>query len=114
MAANVDAGNRMHEIFKKEGEMTDEEIAELRRLIANSGSLTGIFSGSFSNVANIRMNIELIAAIRSFDKASANLITTTNKLTKRILILTYVVVGLGLISVIPEVRDLIKWFFAGK
>lgn len=109
MSANIDPKIRMHKILTKEGEITDEEITELRKLIAPAfpgGSTT-------SDLPHFRMNLELIAAIRSFDRASADLITTTNKLTKRILILTYVVVGLGLISVIPVVRDLIG-FFAGK
>ena len=67
-----------------------------------------IFSSTVGREANFRMSIELIVAIRSFDRASANLITTSNKLQNRILTLTYAVVGLGLISVIPAVRDLIS------
>ena len=104
------ASNRTYKILTKEGSLTDEDITELRKLIGKVG-MTKTF---YSDMANFRMNTELIAAIRTFDKASADLITTTNKLTNRILILTYVVVGLGLISVIPVVRDLIRWFFASK
>ena len=111
MADSIDASNRTLEILKKEGEITDENIVELRRLVGQLASSMELFaSATYSNVANFRMSMELIAAIRTFDKASADLITTTNKLTNRILILTYVVVGLGLISVIPVVRDLISFF----
>ena len=110
MAAITDPDNRMLKIIKQEAEITDENLSELRRLLSQLPSGTqSFFAGPNSNVAAFRMNIELIAAIRSFDQASANLITTTNKLTNRILILTYVVVGLGLISAIPVVLDFFRF-----
>ena len=108
---NVDitaASYRVIEILRQERSLTDGEIAELRTLSGAVDTRT-----TYWDVAHFRMNVELLAAIRSFDKASANLITTTNKLTERILMLTCVAIGLGLISVIPVVRDLIN-FFAGK
>lgn len=114
MAANIDSDGRMLEIIKKDAEITDKDLSELRGLLSQlTSAAQSFFAGSYSNVAAFRMNVELIAAIRSFDKASANLITTTNTLTRRIVCLTYVVIGLGIISAIPSVRDLIS-FFATK
>lgn len=110
MAADTDPDKRMLEIIKQNAEITDENLSELRSLLSQlTSAAQSIFAGSYSNVAAFRMNIELMAAIRTFDKASANLIRTTNKLTKRILILTYVVVGLGLVSAIPAVLQLFRF-----
>ena len=91
MAANIDASYRTLEILKQESEITGENIVELRRLLEQLASPIGLLaSDTYSNVANFRMSIELIAAIRKFDKASADLIATTNKLTTWILIVTCV------------------------
>ena len=105
--ANISLHNRMFKILKKPGTLTDEELDELRKFFPQPGSPVSIAQ---SNVADFRMNIELIAAIRTFDKASTNLVTTTNRLTQRILWLTVVAVGIALI---PVVRDLIS-FLASK
>jgi len=101
MAANINARNQMLDILKKE-KITDEDLDELQRLCSQMGDLADIFSSTLGREANFRMSIELIVAIRSFDKASANLITTTNKLTTWILIVTCV-------ALIPVVRDLISF-----
>lgn len=107
MAANINVHNRMLEILKKPDALTDDDIEELRGLFPRPGSPVSIAK---SNVADFRINIELIAAIRTFDKASADQITTTNRLTRQILWLTRVVISIALI---PVVRDLIS-FFASK
>jgi hypothetical protein len=45
-------------------------------------------------------------AVERFDKSSSELVTTTNNLTNRILVLTRVVVGLGVIQVIATLLTL--------
>lgn len=112
MAANTDANTRMLDILKKE-KVTDDDLEELQRLSSQLGSLMGTFSSTLGREANFRMSIELIVAIRGFDKASAGLIATTNKLTKQILWLTRVGIAIALIALIPVVRDFLS-FLAGK
>lgn len=111
MADSTDVKGQMNAIVTKERPLSDEDIAELLKLIGLAEKLDGMSFGgmTFSDKVHFRMNVELIAAIRTFDKASADLITTTNKLTNRILFLTYVVVGLGLISAIPAVLQLFRF-----
>ena len=50
--------------------------------------------------------VNLTQAVERFDKSSTELVSTTNKLTKRILTLTYVVIGLGVIQLVTTVVGL--------
>jgi hypothetical protein len=70
--------NRVQELVKKTSEWTDNELSELRRLM--DGLAVG--GGVIQALAQFRTNVELIAAIRKFDKASGELVETTNKLTR--------------------------------
>ena len=45
----------------------------------------------------------LTQAVERFDQSSAELVSTTNKLTRKILMLTYVVMGLSIVQVLIAV-----------
>jgi hypothetical protein len=71
-------------LIEQKKKYSDEQIDELRGLtlqLAAHGS-------DWRDKAQFRAAIETIGAIRDFDKASAQLITTTNALTERIRRLT--------------------------
>ena len=58
----------------------------------------GVVGTVIRDIAQLRSNLEVIVAVRSFDRASAQLIQTTNTLTTRILWLTLAAIGLGIIQ----------------
>ena len=58
----------------------------------------GVVGTVIRDIAQLRSNLEVIVAVRSFDRASAKLIQTTNTLTTRILWLTLAAIGLGIIQ----------------
>jgi hypothetical protein len=67
---------------KTNGEYTDEDLAELRRVspsIANSAT-------GYRDVASLRASIEVIAAIRNFDKASGLMIKRGNRINTWVLV----------------------------
>ena len=75
---------RLTEVISQRGPLTDAEITELRSVAVNIGSL----GDDWRVRAQFRAAVEMIAAIRQFDKASADLIQTTNTLAKWMLALT--------------------------
>ena len=73
---------RIRDLLIKRGGYTDEELEELRELAAE---VTSLQHESWHRSAKFRMNIELIVALKRFDKAS-------DRLGTKILILTVVAV----------------------
>ena len=107
---NFDDGNRLNDLVHNSG-YSDGDLEEMVPLLAK-----GLFTVAASvPTAQFRATIELIQAVRKFDKVSTELITTTNNLTERIRQLTIwglVVAGLGAVvaaaSLIVSVVALIK------
>jgi len=82
-------------------EYSDEEVVELWRVspqLRNSGM-------DYQALAHLRGSLATMSAVRRFDKASAGLINTTNKLTSRIYWLTWVVTILGVVQTVFLVLD---------
>jgi len=80
---------RFIELLKKKDSLTDSELSELRGLIDQDAR------SHVQNMALMRASIDNIEAIRRFDKASADLINLTNRLTKWVLAFTVIAVILG-------------------
>lgn len=71
-------------LLDKLTEYSDDDIAELWRLSPH----VRVLSLEYQALAHLRASLVTISAIRRFDKASADLINTTNRLTKWVLGLT--------------------------
>ena len=84
--------------------LTDSEIREMRSLNRS------ISKGHVQGMAIIRTNLDLIESIARFDKASADLIKTTNKLTRIILGLTILAVLLSFCSFIASAWSPLVWW----
>lgn len=121
----LNKANRANQLITKAGPWDENDIEELRQLSGyahtlgdkamqqgNLRSTMEVIASSRDLMAASREQIaastELIAAIVRFDKASSELIVTTNKLTTRILYLTYLAVGMGTIQAIAAVIGLFK------
>ena len=72
--------------------LTELELQQLCRVTAGSTIPSG---STFSEAPQVRASVEMIRAIRGFDEASANLVATTNRLTRWILAFTILAVLLA-------------------
>jgi hypothetical protein len=93
--------NRFVEILKNDTPFTDDELREMRRAV-NYVSMSHV-----QGMALIRGSLDTIEAVRTFDRASAQLIETTNTLTKRVLNLTWTTVIIAGIGALLAVASLI-------
>jgi hypothetical protein len=90
--------NHFLALLRKEGTLSDEDIQELVSSWSKSSNamvrphIIGMFHG--------RLALEQIRSIRLFDKASGELVATTNKLTTLILVLTCLAVVVGIANVV--------------
>src|SRR5712692_2809519 len=75
---------RLRDLISQPTGYSEEQITELRS-VAN---LIGHLGTDWRDRAQFRAAVETIAAIKQFDKASADLINTTNTLAKWVLGLT--------------------------
>jgi hypothetical protein len=87
--------NRLIELLRKDDALTDVELREMRRL--NNQEAKSHVQG----MALIRMSLDGIEAIRGFDRASADLIKTTNRLTRWMLWFTILAVLIAVAALIP-------------
>ena len=100
--------NRFLELLNKEAVLSDEDIQELLSLWSHPTNamvrphIIGMFQG--------RMALEQIRSIRTFDKASGDLVKTTNKLTKWILALTILATFLAAASVVATAWPYLTWW----
>jgi hypothetical protein len=62
----------------------------------------------FITTAQFKNNIELIIALKKFDVGSTKLITTTNKLTTRILGLTVAIIVIGVAQLAVTILQILK------
>ena len=102
--------NRFYDLLHQEGPLTDENIRELLSLWAHPthGMVRPHIIGMFQG----RMALEQIGSIRLFDKASGELVATTNKLTRWILFLTVLATVLAAASVIASAWPYLTWWIA--
>ena len=97
------AVDEIQAILNKPGDWTDEEINRLRALYSQH---LGPSEMIIRDVAKLRSSLEMILAVRRFDKSSADLVKTTNKLTSKILLLTYIAIGIGLLQIVEAAISL--------
>lgn len=95
------APQKFVELLRKQDAYSEDEIQELRRLCFAMAE-----QNDYRRVAEFRASIELIDSVRKFDKASGELVSKTNKLTARIILLTYIAMGIGVLQLIETVISL--------
>lgn len=100
--------SRFNSLLAKPTALTDEEIQEMRRFMAHPTS--SMVRPHILGMAQLRVHLELVESIRSFDKASGRLVETTNKLTKWILRLTVLATLLGAASVVASGWPYLTWW----
>lgn len=96
---------RLEELLYQPESLTDDDITELRSLVKIVQHVP--YSQS---AALLRMAIENIDSIRRFDKASGELVTTTNRLTTQILWLTWTMLGVGLLGALASGWSNLAWW----
>jgi hypothetical protein len=96
-------GKQTPQLLRKHEPFTREDLNTLRAGFAESYSIP---DGQTFVMA--RLNLELIDRIIHLDDTSTELINTTNTLTSRILLLTVVGVGVGLVGLILSAVELYR------
>ena len=97
--------NRLIALLSKEGTLRDEDVQELVSLWSHPTTnmvrphIIGMFQG--------RMALEQIRFVRRFDRASGDLVATTNRLTWWILVLTVV---LPTVSIVASAWPYLTWW----
>ena len=86
--------NELRALLEKPGRYTDHDIETLRR----TSHILAIGGDSYIGIATLRASVELIDAIRRFDRTSADLVRTTNTLTRRILWITVGAIFVGVVQ----------------
>lgn len=106
-----DGPGKVWAVVSKPTELTDDDLDLLRR---NLNDLSRMNTDSHAS-ATVRAGIETIGAIRKltvalnrFDEASGALVNTTNKLTTKILRLTWASLVVALISLVVAAVALFK------
>jgi hypothetical protein len=87
-----DSAQKFSRVLSKAGKLNKEDLEVLRQ---NIGSIPQLRDGRGDWVVT-RMEVELVDAITRLDETSTQLITTTNRLTRKILWLTVVGVAVAL------------------
>jgi hypothetical protein len=102
-----DKDNRFNAVLSQEEALSDENIQELLSLWSHPTHamlrphIIGMFQG--------RMALEQIRSIRLFDKASGELVATTNKLTWYISVLT---LALAVVSIVASAWPHLTWWIS--
>ena len=99
-----DHEQRFYHLIGKREPLTDDDLQTLRDVLSRANF--NMVRPHVLGKAQLRVDIDLIASLRSFDKASAALVTTTNKLTSRILWLTVGAIFIGLVQIVIAVMSL--------
>ena len=97
MSTNEERVNRLKELIGSSA-YTDTDIDEIKSLLAQNV----IVSPTYLPYVHFRATLELIQVIRKFDKASGVLAAETKLLTARIYLLTYVMIGVGMVGAIAS------------
>lgn len=105
-ASGQDVVNKVWAIFIQQKSFTSEELDFLRSNIER----LAYYNDRTQSVAQTRVAVELLDAIQRFDKASGELVTTTNKLTARILVLTWVMIGIGVLGALASGWPYLTWW----
>ncbi len=100
--------NRLLELLSRTGPLTDEELGELMLVWADPPNaavrphMIGMFQG--------RMVLELIRSLRTFDRASRDLVRVTNRLTRWILGLAILAATLAAANVAASGWPYLTWW----
>src|SRR5258708_32844718 len=100
--------NRFYALLSQIAALSDEDIQELLALWSHptNGMSRPLIIGMFQG----RMALEQIRSIRLFDKASADLVATTNTLTRRIFALTVVTTLLAAAGIVATAWPYLTWW----
>ena len=100
--------NHFYDLLRQGAALSDEDIQKLLSLWSDPTKdmvrphITAMFQG--------RMALEQIRSIRLFDKASGDLVGTTNTLTRKILVLTVLVIILGVVDIVATAWPYLTWW----
>ena len=87
---NLDDSTRLRQLLAKPESYSDAEIEELRKLSPHS-----LYLAQGVHAANFRASVELIAAIRTFDNASATMVKRGNLINTWVLVFAIAAAVLG-------------------
>ena len=102
------AVRRLQDLLVKDSPYSESELTELRTLAIQ----TFFLPNKHSFALPLRSAVEVIDSIRRFDKASADLIETTNRLTRWILGLTVLATILGAGSIVASGWPYLTWWIS--
>lgn len=105
---NARIENRFNQLINTIEPMTNVELKECCQLL--SRATPAMLHEHVLNKSQVRIEIELIRAIREFDRASADLVKTTNRLNSRLYALTWVMVGVGLLGALASAWPNLVWW----
>lgn len=97
---------RLQQLIVQPSAYSAEELDELRQLGIHCLHLPNQHIAAMQ----IRSSVEIVDAIRRFDKASADLVAATNRLTRWILGLTVAAVLIGVAGVIATAWPYLVWW----
>jgi hypothetical protein len=98
--------NKIWATFTQPTSFTTEELNFLRAHIES----LAYYKDRAQTVASTRVAVELLDSIQKFDKASGELVATTNNLTKRILVLTWVMIVIGVVGAVASAWPYLTWW----
>jgi hypothetical protein len=94
-----DVENRYYALLAKVDSLTDEDMHELRILLSHPTS--NMRRPHILAASQLRLGLDLIDSIRRFDRASSDLVTTTNRLT-------IVAIGIAVVGLVIAIVSLVK------
>ena len=98
--------NRFTELIEQPQPLTDEDVSELRGMI----KMLAYTQSHVQPMALMRANLETIDSIRRFDRASGELVSTTNLLTEKVRKLTVLgVVFAGIAAILAGWALWLTW-----
>ena len=98
--------SKLQQLLAQPQPLTDEDLQKLRSLV----SVSLYLGPNQLQVAELRATVELLDSIRRFDKASGQLVVTTNLLTKRIYWLTILAVILACCGIVASAWPYLTWW----
>jgi len=93
-----------YQLIGKRESLTDEDLQTLRDVLSRANF--NMVRPHVFGKAQLRVDVDLIDSLRKFDRASAALVSTTNRLTRRILWLTVGAIFIGLVQIPVAVMPL--------
>ena len=105
----MNRGEQLAEVLLREGKYTPADIQEIRKTFPMWPAITRDPMGAINARVGLQLweaNMHIEASIRKLDDTSTTLINTTNELSRKIYLLTWVSVGLGIVAAFAAVCQL--------